>query len=540
MRPRDWGEQNLDDASFSVPDDPVEGFSETEVDPNDSTKGQGIVLEYLDTFNPDEDLEPDVEPLPARHAWMGLLLEDLSADGDTYKTFKVALQSGEIVQATCQQFFEQDTWKEQDPCIVVRGNVEDTYYVYFQRYGNNPGLYELVTIPQADTSMDNIYKANAYPVAFDFETMKYKRMDSDDYSIIYFPTMKMTNPNSPGPTNYAAGQRVYANNNNGILEAITPPLTLWRFEMENSLGKGGGAYANPIFYDEAGQEISTDIVPTILVYDSLGVYSKPQTAAGGAKCRGYAQYWADCNTWSIVSMSLPGDFWGELTTDLYKTSASKNDVKFKAYINGTDVLGLSVDSNVTVYNPPASSNYLLEAPAGTRLLCRWDVVQAYYYFDSNAASGDIPFELYDDITPGGSNKTAWRLKSDLSRDSTQIVVSDGILGDVRARGTSSTTTGAKGFCQLLSDGKYHIKSIQRQAKMCFAKVKTLSGDYISEVEEVVPMDDGQSPVNSSSDTLAIDSTNDPYPGNVGDNGVIAFNSSSGYWHALSFPCRTST
>jgi hypothetical protein len=75
-----------------------------------------------------------------------------------------------------------------------------------------------------------------------------------------------------------------------------------------------------------------------------------------------------------------------------------------------------------------------------------------------------PFELYDDITPGQSDKYAWRLHADLTRDedADKVLVSDGILKSTRAFGTShaGVTDGARGWYSTGPDGKNQIVSME--------------------------------------------------------------------------------
>lgn len=125
--------------------------------------------------------------------------------------------------------------------------------------------------------------------------------------------------------------------------------------------------------------------------------------------------------------------------------------------------------------------------------------------------GLIPFELYDDVTPGASDKYVWLLKNSAGTlvrdtDTSKVYVSDGILGDVRAYGSSHSgfTTGAKGFFTPGANGKNQIVSIQRLAKLCTCQLTAAQtgADASFNVDTVVPMDGGQSPVTGSSDTLA--------------------------------------
>ena len=126
-----------------------------------------------------------------------------------------------------------------------------------------------------------------------------------------------------------------------------------------------------------------------------------------------------------------------------------------------------------------------------------------------------PFELYDDITPGQTDKLAWPLKSDYTRDDSTdpptLKVSDKVLGDVRAYGSnhgwSTATNGAKGWYIVGPDGTNQIVAIQRLSKECKAVTESAggvnSGDGTFTVNAVVPLDDGQSPVAVSTDSLTV-------------------------------------
>jgi len=119
----------------------------------------------------------------------------------------------------------------------------------------------------------------------------------------------------------------------------------------------------------------------------------------------------------------------------------------------------------------------------------------------------VPFEMHDDIAPGEVGKDAWHLGDDLARDEDldKVQVSDGILGDVRARGSNSTGNGgARGWYTLGANGENQIISIQRQAKMCYCQAKIANGNDLTIVDNVEPMDGGQSPVDAAADELAVE------------------------------------
>src|SRR5271166_1321183 len=74
----------------------------------------------------------------------------------------------------------------------------------------------------------------------------------------------------------------------------------------------------------------------------------------------------------------------------------------------------------------------------------------------------VPFELYDDMTPGGTGKYVWTLNSDYSRNTSAghatVQVSDSVSGDIRAYGSSHSgfSTGAKGWYTVGPDGTNQI------------------------------------------------------------------------------------
>jgi hypothetical protein len=123
----------------------------------------------------------------------------------------------------------------------------------------------------------------------------------------------------------------------------------------------------------------------------------------------------------------------------------------------------------------------------------------------------FPFELYNDIAPGGTNILAWPLNADYSRYSMPnpptIQVNDGILGDVRAYGSnhgwSTATRGAIGIA--LNDGqKLQIVSIKRLSKQLEGLTTGSVATNVSiTVNTVVTLDDGQSPVAQTNDTLTV-------------------------------------
>jgi hypothetical protein len=130
----------------------------------------------------------------------------------------------------------------------------------------------------------------------------------------------------------------------------------------------------------------------------------------------------------------------------------------------------------------------------------------------SASGTTVPFELYDDVTPGSTGKNAWPLKADLTADTsaTKILVSDGILGDVRALGTVTKTggtpsTGARGYAIIGPDGNYQIFNIQRVAKRCKCQLTAALTATTSSctVDNITPTDGGQNPVLNTSATYTL-------------------------------------
>jgi hypothetical protein len=97
--------------------------------------------------------------------------------------------------------------------------------------------------------------------------------------------------------------------------------------------------------------------------------------------------------------------------------------------------------------------------------------------------------------------------------------------------TADDQPGARGFI----DSTGAVVSIQQQAKMCYCQAKISSGNTLAEVDNVVPMDGGQSPVTSSTETLSVSSgfttNNDAY-------GIIVWDETADVWRPIDFPCKT--
>lgn len=148
----------------------------------------------------------------------------------------------------------------------------------------------------------------------------------------------------------------------------------------------------------------------------------------------------------------------------------------------------------------------------------WNALARLAKYAPPQSGGDelIPFELKEDITPGATDKDAWILKDDLTRDedADTIHVSDGILGDVRALGSTTKigatpSTGARGYAVVGPDGDNQIVSIQRKAKMIVV-ANTASGhtavtsattSFTAELTRVC--DDGQNPLVGAATSLTV-------------------------------------
>ena len=148
----------------------------------------------------------------------------------------------------------------------------------------------------------------------------------------------------------------------------------------------------------------------------------------------------------------------------------------------------------------------------------WNALARLAKLDQPQGGGDelVPFELKEDVTPGETDKDAWILKADLTRDedADTIHVSDGILGDVRALGSTTKTgatpsTGARGFCVADVNGDNQIVAIQRKAKMIVvantaaghAAVAAGTATFTATLTRVC--DDGQSPLAGAATSLTV-------------------------------------
>jgi hypothetical protein len=126
----------------------------------------------------------------------------------------------------------------------------------------------------------------------------------------------------------------------------------------------------------------------------------------------------------------------------------------------------------------------------------------------------LRFELKADLEPGGS-AYAYQMKADGSDADTEgetLLVYDDSEGNRRARGRDSTgysgsNHGARGKAWYNdARDRWEIVSLQVLARMCSAKTTgQVDRTAVSfTVDNVVPLDDGQSPVSGSSETVLVD------------------------------------
>ena len=155
------------------------------------------------------------------------------------------------------------------------------------------------------------------------------------------------------------------------------------------------------------------------------------------------------------------------------------------------------------------------APGGTTGTRVWTVQSYGRRVVVNSAGATLtPFELYDDIEPGGTSGTAieaWVLDPDtLVRDETadKIEVADGIIGDVRALGTVTTSgDGSRGWYSVAADGSKQIVSIQRLARTIVV-ANTYSGHAAVAADDTSfsaaftrVCDDGQAPAEAAAEIV---------------------------------------
>ena len=150
--------------------------------------------------------------------------------------------------------------------------------------------------------------------------------------------------------------------------------------------------------------------------------------------------------------------------------------------------------------------------SGAQCVVAWNANTSHYEFIWVEGISPTPCILYDDVSPGDTDKYAWQCKIDsgsIVADEllAKVQVSDGILKNARAYGSNhsgyTTTTAARAWYSTGPDGKNHIVAINWLAKRCQASLAAAlvsTGASVS-VDGVIPIDGGQSPVASSSGTL---------------------------------------
>lgn len=153
---------------------------------------------------------------------------------------------------------------------------------------------------------------------------------------------------------------------------------------------------------------------------------------------------------------------------------------------------------------------------------------------------DFPFMLKESLTPGGT-ADAYPTEPDgtILDDSWYVTVTD-TIGDKRAVGKDDAgegNDGALGLAEVLADGTVAIQNIHQQAKMIYCQAKIASGNTLTVVDHVSPMDGGMSPV--TSDTAELTMT---YSGTweTDDDawGIAAWDETADVWRPLDFPCKT--
>jgi WD40 repeat protein len=156
-------------------------------------------------------------------------------------------------------------------------------------------------------------------------------------------------------------------------------------------------------------------------------------------------------------------------------------------------------------------------------------------------------ELYDDFTPGATDKYVWTLNSDYSRNTSAghatVKVSDEVLGDVRAYGSNhtgwSSTRGAMGMYVAGTDGKNQIVAIRRLAKMIMVTSpsgsNTAAGATFT-VTSCTVLDDGQNPCSESA-SITIHNWNQQLCKSVAN--VVCLANGDGTWRVIDADCPPS-
>lgn len=209
---------------------------------------------------------------------------------------------------------------------------------------------------------------------------------------LWLPTaFRDANDEAQGLATYYTGQRVYTQMRKGRREIISPPLDVWRFEMHEALVCGGNAEVQLINWTALDAYHQSGIMFT--VFDWQQMFSKMATPEGDRGAFGYAKYFGEFNSWEIQFMETPGDFFGELESALATTDKTVSVVAVAAFpdsINPLDEVGgvlrnfnpfqANFGNSITVYNPVgAIDDYWFAALDGSRVLCKWDVINARYW-----------------------------------------------------------------------------------------------------------------------------------------------------------------
>lgn len=182
-------------------------------------------------------------------------------------------------------------------------------------------------------------------------------------------------------------------------------------------------------------------------------------------------------------------------------------VPTRVYVNGADdqycdIIEGKTDGDYTCYLGTGSTGaQILWREGGSAGTVEWAIVRLGNH------TGPIPFQLKTSLTPGG---TAWAYLTEpdgtIIDESTPLTVTvTDTIGDKRAVGKDDAGggDGALGLAEVLSDGTVAIQWVHQQAKRCSAILTADAGPGASvNVDNVVPLDGGMSPVTSSSATLS--------------------------------------
>lgn len=175
------------------------------------------------------------------------------------------------------------------------------------------------------------------------------------------------------PAKLAHGAWAWAIYNDDTLrwELLAEYEDIWRFELQEDLNSLSEASAKLVLR----QGSSWDVVDLAFnVTDSLGMVPDSVAVSG---TQGYAKYFADSDKWEVLALQATSTKakWilftlvGTLTT----SSASQSSVTVSDYWQGSDP-----GSTVTLYNVPASSNYIFSGSSGAKgLACYDDIEQKY-------------------------------------------------------------------------------------------------------------------------------------------------------------------